>query len=86
MLRSKRPGPQQRRVEYVGPVRGRDQDDAFVRLEAIHLDQQLVERLLALVVPATDASAAVPANSVNLVDEHDAGRVLLPLFEQIPHA
>ena len=33
-------GPQQRRVEHVGPVGGGDQDDAFVGLEAVHLDQQ----------------------------------------------
>src|SRR5216683_2102191 len=37
------PRPQQRRVEDVGPVGGREQDDPVVRLEAVHLHQQLVE-------------------------------------------
>ena len=46
------PGAQQRRVEDVGPVGGRDHDDVVLRLEPVHLDQELVERLLALVVPA----------------------------------
>ena len=50
--RSKRPGPQQRLVEDVGPVRRREDDDAAVRAEAVHLGEDLVERLLALVVPA----------------------------------
>src|SRR5258707_1171895 len=50
---------QQRRVEHVGTVGGGDQDDAVVRFEAVHLDQQLVERLLALVVTATEAGATV---------------------------
>ena len=79
-------GAQQRRVEHVGPVGGGDQDDAFVRLEAVHLDQQLVERLLALVVAAAEAGAAMAADRVDFVDEDDAGRVLLGLLEHVAHA
>src|SRR4029453_189604 len=41
---------QQRRGEHVGPVGRRDQDHAAAHVEAVHLDQQLVEGLLALVV------------------------------------
>ena len=47
------------------------------RLEAVHLDEQLVERLLALVVAAAEPGAAVAADGRS-VDEDDAGRVLLP--------
>ena len=79
-------GPQQRRIEHVGTVGRRDEDDAFVRLEAVHLDEQLVERLLALVVAAAEAGAAMAADRVDLVDEDDAGRVLLALLEQIADA
>ena len=84
--RSKRPGPQQRRVEDVGPVGGGDQDDVVLHLEAVHLDQQLVQRLLALVVAAAHAGAAVAADGVDLVHEDDAGRVLLGLLEQVADA
>src|SRR5262249_41445412 len=76
-------GRLQRRVEHVGPVRGRNQDDALVRLEAVHLDEELVQRLLALVVAAAQAGAAVTADGVDLVDEDDAGRVLLALLEEV---
>ena len=79
-------GAQQRRIEHVGPVGGGDQDDALVGLEAVHLDQQLVERLLALVVAAAEAGAAMAADGVDLVDEDDAGRVLLGLLEHVAHA
>ena len=79
-------GAQQRRVEHVGPVGGGDQDDAVVRLEAVHLDEQLVQRLLALVVTTAEARAAVATDGVDLVDEDDAGGVLLPLLEQVAHA
>ena len=84
--RSKRPGAQQRGVEDVGPVGGGDEDDVVLHLEAVHLDEQLVEGLLALVVAAAHAGAAVTADGVDLVDEDDAGRVLLGLLEQVAHA
>ena len=70
-------GPQQRRVEHIRPVGGGDQDHSLVRLETIHLDQQLVQRLFALVIAAAQPGAAVAANGVDFVDEDDAGRILL---------
>src|SRR6185436_11849480 len=76
-------GAQQRRIEDVGPVGGGDQDHAVVGLEAVHLDQQLVESLLTLVVPAAQAGPAVAADGVDLVDEDDAGGVLLALVEEV---
>ncbi|OPZ58328.1 MAG: hypothetical protein BWY87_01504 [Deltaproteobacteria bacterium ADurb.Bin510] len=80
------PRTQQGRVKHVRPVGGRHQDHALVALEAVHLDQQLVEGLLAFVVTATQAGAAMAADRVDLVDEDDAGRVLLALGEEIAHA
>ena len=74
---------QQRRVEDVRPVGGGDHDHAALGVEAVELDQQLVQRLLALVVPAAEAGAAVPADGVDLVHEHDRGRVGLGLLEQV---
>ena len=65
-------GPQQRRVEHVGPVGGGHHDDRLGRLEAVHLAEDLVERLLALVGAAAEAGAAHPADGVDLVDEEDA--------------
>jgi hypothetical protein len=78
--------PQQRRVEDVRPIRGRDQDDVVLHLEAVHLDQQLVEGLLSLVVAAAHPRAAVATDGVDLVHEDDAGRVLLRLLEQVAHS
>ena len=77
---------QQRGVEDVGPVGGRDQDDALPLAEAVHLDQELVEGLLALVVTAAEAGTALAADRVDLVDEDDARTVLLGLLEQVAHA
>ena len=77
---------QQRRVEHVGTVGRGDDDHALAALETVHLDQQLVERLLALVVTAAQAGAAMAADRVDFVDEDDAGRVLLGLLEHVAHA
>ena len=77
---------QQRRVEDVGAVGGGDEDDVVLHLEAVHLDEQLVQRLLALVVSTAETSSPVAAHGVDLVHEDDAGRVLLGLVEQVAHA
>jgi hypothetical protein len=79
-------GAQQRRVEDVGPVRGRDENDVVLQLEPVHLDEELVQRLLALVVAAAEAGAAMAADRVDLVHEDDARRRLLRLLEQVAHA
>ena len=76
---------QEGRVQDVGAVGGGDEDDVGVGIEAVHLDEELVEGLLALVVPATGAGAAVAADGVDLVDEDDGGGVLLGLVEQVAH-
>src|SRR5207244_7233782 len=67
-------------------VRGGDQDDVVLQLEPVHLHEQLVQRLLALVVAATETRAAVATDGVDLVDEDDAGARLLRLLEQVADA
>ena len=78
--------PEQGRIEHVGAVRGRHDDDGFVLREAVHFAEDLVERLLAFVVAAAQAGAAMPAHGVDLVDEEDAGGVGLGGFEQVADA
>ena len=75
--------PQQGPVEHVGPIRRGQEDDPRVGLEAVHLDQQLIERLLALVVDSANVDAALPADGVELIDEDDARGLGLGLEEQV---
>src|SRR6266542_3512346 len=77
---------QQRRIEDVRPVRCSDEDDVVLQLEPVHLDEELVQGLLALVVPAAETGAAVAADRVDLVHEDDARSGLLRLLEQVAHA
>ena len=83
--RSKRPGRRSAGIEHVGTVRGRDNDDAFLRIEAIHLDEQRIQRLFALVVAAAHAVSAMPADGVDFVDEDNAGRGFLALLKHVAH-
>ena len=55
--RSKRPARSKRRIEHLGTVGGGEQITPRSRIEAVELDEQLVERLLLLVVAAEPAQA-----------------------------
>ena len=79
-------GAEKRVIENIGAVRRRHDDDALVIIEAVHFHEQLVERLLALVVAAAETGAALTADGVDLVDEHDGGGDLLGLLEQVADA
>src|SRR5579885_3845422 len=73
-------------VENVGTVGRGDNDDAGGAFKAVHLHEQLVEGLLALVVSATKSGATLTSDGVDFIDEHDAGCMLLGLIEQIAHS
>ena len=79
-------GAEQGGVEHVGAVGGGDEDDAVVGLKAVHLNEKLVEGLLALIVSAAETGATVTSDGIDLVDEDDARSVLLTLFEEVADA
>ena len=79
-------GPQQGRVEDVRAIGRGEDDDTRLVVEAVHLDEQLVERLLALVVAAAETRASLPSDRVDLVDEDDRRSRGLRLGEQVADA
>src|SRR5262249_35038098 len=55
-------------------------------IKTVHLDQQLIERLLTLVVPSHEwCGTARLAQSVELIDEHDTGSHGLCLRKEVSH-
>ena len=72
-------GPKKRLVELLQQVRCGHDDDVVLGVEAVHLDEQLVERLIAL---AGHVGAALAADGVELVDEDDRGSGLARLLEE----
>ena len=73
-------------IQHVGAVGGRNDDDSGVAFKTIHLRQELVQGLLALVVAAAKAGATLTTHRINLIDEDDARGVFLGLFEQVADA
>ena len=53
-------------------------------IEAIHLGQQLIERLLALVVAAKAAAIALLTDGIDLIDKDDTRSFLICLLEEVP--
>src|SRR5262249_58282343 len=80
------PGAQKRRIEDLRPVGGGKQNDAGGWVEAVQLDEKLIQRLFLLVISTAQSShgAACAAERVQLVDKDDARRLGASLFEQIP--
>ena len=80
------PGTKQGRIEDLRTVGGRENDDPGGRIEAVHLGQQLIQRLLALVVGDHGAGArsALP-DGIDLVDEDDRRGALARLGEEIAY-
>jgi hypothetical protein len=78
-------GTQQGGIENIGPVRRRDDNNAFLGIETVHLDEQRIECLFAFIVSAADTVTAMTADCVDLVDKNDARRRLLALLEHVAH-
>src|SRR5581483_3831964 len=77
---------QQRGIEHVGAVRGSNDDNICILIKAIHLNEQLVQGLLTLVVATGTRVSTLTTNRVNLVDEDDTGCVLLRFLKEVSHA
>src|SRR5262245_13359252 len=85
-LTVKSSGAQQGWIENVRPVRGRDDDDAILRIKSVHFDEELVKRLFSFVMASSESMAAVPPDSVDLINEDETGCILLSLLEHVADA
>src|SRR5215831_17661687 len=74
---------EQGRVEHVGAVGSGEHYNVLALLKTVHLDQNLVKSLLALVMAAAHAAAAAASHGVDFVDKNNARRVLFCLCKQI---
>ena len=78
-------GTEQGRIEDLGAVGGGHDDHPGGGVETVHLGQELVEGLFALVVGAEGRAASALADGVDLVDEDDGGSPLAGIGEEVPH-
>ena len=84
-LTVKTAGTQQRLIQNIRAVGGGHYDDTIVGIKAVHLNQQLVQGLLTLIVAAAEACAALTAHCINLINKDDGGHRLFCLFKKVAH-
>mmetsp|Transcript_3560 Transcript_3560/g.10353 ORF Transcript_3560/g.10353 Transcript_3560/m.10353 type:complete len:263 (+) Transcript_3560:2062-2850(+) len=74
-------------VQNVGSVGASQHDDTLSGGKSVHLHQQLVQRVLTLVVAASKtALAAGPPDGIDLINEDDGWALRAGLCKQVPHA
>ena len=58
-------------------------ESTFVGIEAVHLDEDLVEGLFPLVVATAEARSTLTPHGIDLIDENDAGLVTFCEIEEV---
>src|SRR3989344_3821794 len=80
-------GTKQRDIEHIGSVCRRHHNHIRLWIKAVHLGEDLVQRLFALVVPAAETCpTALAADCIDFVDEDDAGGITLCAVKKIADA
>ena len=75
----------QSRVEDLRAVGRRQDQDTLGGVEAVHLREQLVQGLFALVVAAEAPALAGFADRIDLIDENNTGCTLLGFLKEVAH-
>ena len=84
-LTVKTTSPHQRAVQDVCTVRCRQNDDTTVGTKTVHLGQQLVQRILPLIIGTqTGVFTSGTANSINLINKNDAWTLVFGLLKKVP--
>ena len=74
---------QQRRVQHVRAVGGRNQNNALIGFKPVHLNQQLIERLLALIITAAETGTTMATDRINLINKDDARGIGFGLLKHV---
>mmetsp|Transcript_14900 Transcript_14900/g.21069 ORF Transcript_14900/g.21069 Transcript_14900/m.21069 type:complete len:257 (-) Transcript_14900:853-1623(-) len=70
-------------VKNIDTVSGGNGDNSWVSIETIHLNKDLVNSLFTFIVTSGVTSTTLTTNSINLINEDNAGSILLCLSEDI---
>ena len=75
------------RIQHVDPIGCSTDDYLFIRFKTVHLDEDGIERLLALIVSTTgETRTAATAHRIDFIEEDDARAVVFGLFEKIANS
>ncbi len=76
---------QKRLIQHLRTVRRRQHDQSLGWLKSIHLREQLVQRLLTLIISSAKAGITALRHRVDLIDENNTRRVLFRFVKQVTH-
>ena len=76
-------GTQKGGVQYIPSVGGGHDNYTLIYRKAVHLNQQLIQCLLAFIMSAAEAGTAVTADSVDLINKHNGRRDFFCLFKKV---
>src|SRR3954467_2570921 len=74
---------QQRRIQYIRPISGSEDNDSALSTKSIHLNQQLIQRAFTLIVAHDSVLSSRTANRIDLINKYDTWRFLSCLFEKV---
>mmetsp|Transcript_20181 Transcript_20181/g.48070 ORF Transcript_20181/g.48070 Transcript_20181/m.48070 type:complete len:200 (-) Transcript_20181:548-1147(-) len=70
-------------IQYIRPVRSCNHNDTSVAFKSIHFGEKLIDSLFSFIIAASHASASLSANSIYLINKHNARSFRLRLLKQI---
>ena len=73
------------RVQNIHTVGRCENNNSLICPKTVHLYQKLIQRLFTLVVASAETGAAASGDCVDLIDEHDAGMIILGVREQVAY-
>ena len=76
-------GAEEGLVKHIHSVRVGDGGDSKVSVKAVHLNEESVQRLLALVMSSTHTVSTVATDRIDLIDKDQARGILPTLFKHV---
>src|SRR5262249_59712636 len=78
---------EQSRIQNLWSVRSREDTHPLARIETVHLDQQLIERLFTFIVPSHERGGTTRlAPPIEFIDEDNTRGLGFGLRKEIAHA
>ena len=76
-------GTEEGLIQNIDTVGSGNGNDAGVAIETVHLDKDLVDGLLTLIVATGETGTTLTTDGIDLINENDAGSILLGLAEDV---
>src|SRR5699024_11949417 len=73
------------RIQNIWAVSCGNHNDAFIPINTVHFNKQLVQGLFTFIMSATKSSATLTSNSINPINTSNTWCILYRIFKQISY-